>query len=77
MSFGQKPFDRLTFGLLTLVLYNLGLVIWSTDSWSRSLFLDVCAFFVQLGFNLSNGVTDTLDSSSILMYSKLHMSLYT
>jgi len=24
--------------------------------------------FVQLGFNLSNGVTDTLESSSILIY---------
>ncbi len=33
--------------------------------------------FVQLGFNLSNGVTDTLESSSILIYLKLHMGLYT
>jgi hypothetical protein len=26
------------------------------------------AIFVKLGFNLSNGVTDTLESSSILIY---------
>ncbi len=34
-------------------------------------------FFLQLAFNLSNGVTDTLEFSSILFYSKLNMSLYT
>ncbi len=33
--------------------------------------------FVQLGFSLSNGVTDTLEFSSILIYSKKYMSLYT
>jgi hypothetical protein len=33
--------------------------------------------FMQLGFNSSNGVTDTLESSSILLYSKLHIGLYT
>jgi hypothetical protein len=33
--------------------------------------------FVLLGFNLSNGVTDTLESSSILIYFSKHMSLYT
>ncbi len=32
---------------------------------------------MQLGFNLSNGVTDTLESSSILMYFSKHMDLYT
>ncbi len=32
---------------------------------------------MQLGFNLSNGVTDTLESSSILIYSKLHVRVYT
>jgi hypothetical protein len=33
--------------------------------------------YVQLGFNLSNRVTDTLESSTILIYSDKHMSLYT
>jgi hypothetical protein len=33
--------------------------------------------FVQLGFNFSNRVTDTLESSSILIYFSKHMSLYT
>jgi len=33
--------------------------------------------FVQLAFNLSNGVTDRLESSTILIYSDKHMSLYT
>jgi hypothetical protein len=32
---------------------------------------------MQLAFNLSNGVTDTLESSTILIYSRKHMSLYT
>jgi hypothetical protein len=32
--------------------------------------------FMQLGFNLSNGVTDTLDSS-ILIYKEMHKGLYT
>jgi hypothetical protein len=32
---------------------------------------------VQLGFNLSNGVTDTLESSSILIYSLTHEFIYT
>jgi hypothetical protein len=30
-----------------------------------------------IGFNLSNRVVDTLESSSILIYSELHMGLYT
>ncbi len=30
-----------------------------------------------LGFNLSNGVTDALESSAILIYSNEHRSLYT
>jgi hypothetical protein len=33
--------------------------------------------FVQLAFNLSNGVTNTLESSSILIYLETHMGLYT
>jgi hypothetical protein len=32
--------------------------------------------FVQLAFNLSNGVADTLESSSILIYLETHMCLY-
>jgi len=31
---------------------------------------------MQLAFNLSNGVTDTLESSTILIYSKKQMSLF-
>jgi hypothetical protein len=31
---------------------------------------------VQLGFNLSNGETDTLESSSILIYLVLVQSIY-
>jgi hypothetical protein len=34
-------------------------------------------FFVQLGFNLSNGVTDTLESSTILIYLQTRKSIYT
>jgi len=34
-------------------------------------------FFVKLAFNLSNGVTDALESSTILIYSKPHISLNT
>ncbi len=33
--------------------------------------------FMQLGFNLNNGVTDTLESSSILIYLKSQMGLNT
>jgi hypothetical protein len=33
--------------------------------------------FMQLAFNLSNRVTDTLESSTILIYSKSHMTSYT
>ncbi len=33
--------------------------------------------FVQLGFDLSYGVPDTLESSSILIYLETHMGLYT
>jgi hypothetical protein len=40
--------------------------------WSSSI-----VYFMQLGFNLSNGVTDTLESSTILIYFKSRMSLYT
>jgi hypothetical protein len=43
---------------------------------SQSMVWNWCVF-VQLGFNLSNGVTDTLESSTILIYSDKHMSLYT
>jgi hypothetical protein len=39
-------------------------------------FCDDFIFFVQLGFNLSNGVTDTLESSSVLIYLQTHMGLY-
>ncbi len=34
-------------------------------------------YFMQLGFNSSNGVTDTIETSSILIYSDEHMSLFT
>ncbi len=34
-------------------------------------------YFRAIGFNLSNGVTDALESSTILIYSDKHMSLYT
>ncbi len=34
-------------------------------------------FFMQLAFNLSNGVTDTLESSTILLNPRKHMGLYT
>ncbi len=33
--------------------------------------------FMQLGFNLSNRVTDTLESSSILIYFEMRKSIYT
>ncbi len=33
--------------------------------------------FVQLGFNLSNGVTDTLESITILIYLQTRKSIYT
>jgi hypothetical protein len=33
--------------------------------------------FVQLGFNLSNGVTETLEFSSIMMDLETHKSFYT
>ncbi len=33
--------------------------------------------FVQLAFNLSNGVTDTLESRTILIYLETHVGLYT
>ncbi len=48
---------------------------------SQCLYSNNCLHFlkraVPLGFNLSNGVTDTLESSSMLIYSELHMGLYT
>ncbi len=31
---------------------------------------------MQLAFNLSNGVTDTLESTTILIYLETHMGLY-
>jgi hypothetical protein len=34
-------------------------------------------YFCAVGFNLNNGVTDTLESSTILIYSDERMSLYT
>jgi hypothetical protein len=33
--------------------------------------------FAQLGFNLSKGVTDTLESSSILIYFETRKGIYT
>ncbi len=33
--------------------------------------------FMQMAFNLSNGVNDTLESSSILIYLETRMGLYT
>jgi len=36
----------------------------------------IIIIFVQLGFNLSNRVTDTLESSTILIYMETRMSLY-
>jgi hypothetical protein len=35
------------------------------------------AIFVQLTFNLSNRVTDTLESKTVLLYSRKHVHLYT
>jgi hypothetical protein len=37
----------------------------------------ICLFLLQLPFNLSNGVTDTLESSSVLIYLETHKGLYT
>jgi hypothetical protein len=34
-------------------------------------------YFCAIGFNLSNGVTNTFDFSLILIYSELRMGLYT
>jgi hypothetical protein len=34
-------------------------------------------FSMKLAFNLSNGLTDTLESNSILIYFEAHMDLYT
>ncbi len=53
-----SPYYRLIINLVTIIL---GL------SYNHHLFIS-CSFFMQLGFNLSNGVTDTLESSSILIY---------
>jgi hypothetical protein len=33
--------------------------------------------FVQLGFSMSNGVTDTLEPNSILIYFQTCLSIYT
>ncbi len=45
-------------------------VEWSVLLWEALVFM-------QLAFNLSNRVTDTLESNTILIYSDEHMSLYT
>jgi hypothetical protein len=45
-----------------MALHNIGLNI---------------AIFMQSGFNSSNGVTDTLKSSSMVIYFSMHMSFYT
>jgi hypothetical protein len=37
---------------------------------------EIKIIFVELAFNLSNAVIDIIESSSILIYSKKHMSLY-
>ncbi len=37
----------------------------------------IFSIFMQLGFNLSNGVTNTLESSSILIYLEICKSIYT
>ncbi len=34
-------------------------------------------FFMQLGFNMSNGITDTLESNSILIYLVHVKGIYT
>ncbi len=34
-------------------------------------------FSVKLAYNLSNGLTDTLESNSILIYFEAHIGLYT
>ncbi len=39
--------------------------------------INIYDHFVLSAFNLSNGVTDTLESSSVLIYFSKHMSLYT
>ncbi len=41
------------------------------------MFVTQAIIFVHLGFNLSNGENDTLESSSILIYFKTRMGLYT
>jgi len=46
-----------------------------TDN-SRVVFYD-CNILVRLSFNLSNRVTDTLESSSILIYLETRKSIYT
>ncbi len=54
VNYVQKCFITLVLGIVFTV---------------RTGFINVCVFqtFVQLGFNLSNGVTDTLESTSILI----------
>ncbi len=47
------------------------------DLLSTSSSINIYNYFVQLDFNLSNGVTDTLESNSILIYFTKQMSLYT
>ena len=43
----------------------------------RVFILLASSILVQLAFNLSNGVTDTLEPRTILIYFNKHMSLYT
>jgi hypothetical protein len=38
-------------------------------------YTNICNF-MQFRFNLSNGVTDTLESSSILIYLETHKGIY-
>ncbi len=51
-----------------------GRLIWHTQLFC---IMTVDLFFMQLAFNLSNRVTDTLESSKILIYSEKHVSLNT
>jgi hypothetical protein len=69
-----------------LVMYTMKLFLFIENNSSCSsqevhinnlLTLDIFAIFVQLAYNLSNRVTDPLETSSILIYSKSHMGLCT
>jgi hypothetical protein len=54
--------------IMAYLLFNYPL---ATTLIKRTIIL-VKSTFMQLGLNLSNGVTDTLESSSILIYSELY-----